>query len=69
MCTQHPGLFIVGTKTLPHLPSPNSSCGTKLGDLFKEIVVNIEKETDARSKIVDSDTPLERLLHIVNSVI
>src|SRR5438552_9365025 len=47
---------------------PDSASRSVFGDLFKEVVVRIEKETQPRSEIIDVHSMIDRVLHIFNSV-
>ena len=48
-----PGAGILRAKGFAHLPGPDAAGGPKLGNLFKKIVVAVEKEAQARRKIVN----------------
>ena len=60
--------FFFCSESLPHLPGPNTSCRTKLGYLFEEIIVAVEEETEPRGEGIYIQTTLHSRPNIRESI-
>ena len=65
---QHPGARILGLEALFHHPVPDFASSAVFGNFFKEIIMGVKKEREARSKIVYVQSHLEGGLYVLDSV-
>src|ERR1041384_121013 len=65
---KRPRTRVPGIEALGHDLVPNSSGCTVLGDLFKEIVVRVEKETQSRRELIDVHSAIYGVLCVLDSV-
>src|SRR5690242_15377482 len=68
MKTQHHGTWILCMKAITHECSPHATCGTKFGNLFKQVVMTIKKEGKLTGKGIDIESSIECSLHIANGI-
>src|SRR3984957_20686317 len=69
MKAHQPRALLLRAKTILHHPIPDLACRPVLGDLFKEIVVRVEKETEARAEFIYIKSTASRPFHIFHAVI
>ena len=68
MKTKHHRAFIFSSETLLHDRRPQTPSGSKLSDLFQEIVVRVKEERDSRSELIDRQAPFHRRVNIRDSI-
>src|SRR5919109_2126549 len=68
MEAQKPRARILGFERFPHLARPDTSGGAVLGNLFKEIVVCVEEEGQARREAVYVHAAGDAPTHILQPV-
>src|SRR5215813_1723604 len=64
MESKHLRSGIARAKTIAHYSSPQSASRAELCDLFKKLIVRVEKERDSRRKRIDIETRVDRGLHV-----
>src|SRR5262249_60475746 len=52
-----------GAEAVLHHLVPDSARGAELRDLFKEVVVRVEEETEPWSKLIHRNSPVDRVLN------
>src|SRR5437868_6323117 len=68
MATHHPRARILRFVTLAHQSGPQTTPGTKLGNLLEEIVMDIKKEREAWSKFIDLQTTSQCSIDISQAI-
>src|SRR5436309_6569883 len=67
--SKHRRTRIVRVESLRHYPVPDFSGGPILRDLLEQIVVRVEKEREARRKIVHVETGAARPFDVLDAVV
>src|SRR5271155_3731127 len=63
------GAIVLRAEAIFHQSIPDFARGAVFGDLFEEVVVCVEKEAEAWSKVVDIEAALERPVYVFDAVV
>jgi len=65
---QHLGLGVLGPEALFHDLAPYTASGAELGDLFEQVVMGVEEESQPRCEFIDLQSGLDGGVHIGDAV-
>src|SRR5260370_15755236 len=65
---QLPTALVLGAETVAHRFRPEFARRSILGDLFEEIAMRVEKETEPRRETVHRQAPRERPINLLDAV-
>ena len=65
---QLPRPLVARLEAIAHDLGPELARGAELGDLLEEVVVRVEEERDARREVVDGQTGVDAVLHVLDAV-
>ena len=65
---KHLGFWIFGAETLLHDFCPDAAGGAELGNLFKQVVVGVEEERQARSEFINIHADLDGGVNVGDAV-
>ena len=64
-----PGARVLGAEAVFHDAIPDLARGAILGDLLEEVVVRVEEEAQARTKLIHIQSAVARPFHVLDAVI